>query len=105
MLAPGAQESDQTAPRTQVIVDQNPLDRSFYGVFNMAGNISEWTADLVPSSIISSMNVPVIRGGNFLTRDQEQEKLTFRNTRKAPSTREFSLGFRCASDTIPAPPK
>ena len=105
VVAEGAPESDSSTARTHMTVDQSQLDRSFYGVFNMAGNVSEWTADLVPSSIISSMNVPVIRGGNFLTRAMDQEKLTYRNTRKAPGTREFSLGFRCASDTYVAPPK
>jgi formylglycine-generating enzyme required for sulfatase activity/CheY-like chemotaxis protein len=81
-------------------VDQMPADVSPYGVCGMAGNVSEWTDSVVPGSI-ESEKVGVIRGANFKTNSEEHGVLTFRNTR-AQSTREFWLGFRCASDTPPA---
>ncbi len=86
-------------------MDGSPRDVSRYGVYNMAGNVSEWTSDIVPSSRLSSVQVGVIRGGNFMTRDEEHEKLTYRVTNYAPETREFWLGFRCASDAPPPPAK
>ena len=61
-------------------VDQMPGDKSPYGVFGMAGNVAEWTDDIVPSSIMSTVNVAVIRGANFKTNSQEHALLTYRNT-------------------------
>jgi formylglycine-generating enzyme required for sulfatase activity/CheY-like chemotaxis protein len=87
--------------RTHTTVDATPADRSVYGVYDLAGNVSEWTADLAPSTRISSVQVAVIRGANFLSRLPDHEKLTYRITDYVPSTRQFWLGFRCASDTLP----
>ena len=105
VLAPGVSEDDRPPAHTQLVVDQSSGDRSPYGVYDMAGNVSEWTADLVPSSMISSEQVAVIRGGNFTTRNIDHEKLTNRSTDFVPESRFFWLGFRCASDTYAAPPK
>jgi len=87
------------------IVDQMPDDVSPYGVYDMAGNVSEWTDTLAPGSIVKSVQVAVIRGGNFKTNVLEREMLTRRNTDWVPETRQYWLGFRCASDTPPQPPK
>jgi formylglycine-generating enzyme required for sulfatase activity/CheY-like chemotaxis protein len=104
VVAPGAPETGSLAANTQMMVDQSPRDKSFYGVFDLAGNVSEWTADLASSSRISSMQVVVIRGGNFTTRSVEHEKLTYRSTDFVPESRFVWLGFRCASDTPPSAP-
>jgi formylglycine-generating enzyme required for sulfatase activity len=46
----------------------------------------------------------VIRGANFKTNSEEHAVLTYRNTSDGvPSYRAFWIGFRCASDTPPAP--
>lgn len=95
-------DSSKMTVHVHQIVDQMPDDKSYYGVFNMAGNVSEWTSDIVPSSRMQSVKVAVIRGGNFKTRTEAQEKLTFRNTIFVPITRDYWLGFRCASDTPPS---
>ena len=84
-----------------MIVDQMPEDKSPYGVYNMAGNVSEWTDNIVPSEKISSQNVAVIRGANFKTNSEERVMLTHRNTDYVPGTRDFWIGFRCVSDTPP----
>ena len=83
-------------------VDQMPEDVSPYGVYGMAGNVSEWTDNIVPSSKIGAVKVAVIRGANFKTNSEEHAVLTHRNLDYVPGTREFWLGFRCVSDT-PAP--
>ena len=83
-------------------VDQMPDDKSPYGVYGMAGNVSEWTDNIVPSSRLQSVKVAVIRGANFKTNSEEHAVLTYRNTNYVPATRDFWLGFRCASDTPPA---
>ncbi len=83
-------------------VDQMPLDKSPYGVYDMGGNISEWTDTIVPSSRLESIKVAVIRGANFKTNSVEHAQLTHRITDYVPQTRDFWIGFRCASDTPPA---
>jgi len=82
-------------------VDATPTDKSPYGVYDMAGNVSEWTDTLVASSIIESEQVAVIRGANFQTNSEEHAMLTFRHADKAPATRDYWIGFRCASDNPP----
>jgi len=84
-------------------VDQMPGDKSPYGVFGMAGNVAEWTDDIVPSSSMSTEQVAVIRGANFKTTLEDHAVLTYRNTSSGTlKFRAFWLGFRCASDTPPA---
>lgn len=82
------------------IVDQMPGDRSPYGVYGLAGNVSEWTDTIVPGSI-ESEKVAVIRGANFKTNSEEHAVLTYRKT-AAQGVRDYWLGFRCVSDTPPA---
>ena len=104
VLPPGADRA--TAPEhVYATVDQMPLDKSPYGVYGMAGNVSEWTDDIVPSSRLQSEKVAVIRGANFKTTTLEHAVLTYRNTTFVPGTRDYWLGFRCASDTPPAAPQ
>jgi formylglycine-generating enzyme required for sulfatase activity len=83
-------------------VDQTDSDVSPYGVCAMAGNVSEWTDNIVQSPRMASEQVAVIRGANFRTNSEEHAVLTFRNLGYVPRTREFWLGFRCVSNTLPA---
>ena len=76
-------------------------DKSPYGVYDMAGNVSEWTDTVIPSSQDATQKVAVIRGANFQTRSDEHAKLTYRVTQYAQDYRDFWLGFRCVSDTPP----
>jgi len=82
-------------------VDQMPRDKSPYGVYGMAGNVSEWTDTVVPSTRMESEMAAVIRGANFKTNSQEHAVLTYRDTLYSQATRDFWIGFRCASDTPP----
>jgi formylglycine-generating enzyme required for sulfatase activity len=91
-----------SASHVMLAEDQMPLDKSYYGVYDMAGNVSEWTGTLGPSDIIKSVQIAVIRGANFQTNSEEHVNLTHRTTRYTPDTQFYWLGFRCASDTPPA---
>jgi formylglycine-generating enzyme required for sulfatase activity/CheY-like chemotaxis protein len=86
-------------------VDQMPDDKSPYGVYDMAGNVSEWTSSIVPSSRLSTENVAVIRGANFKTTSEDHAELTYRATIYSQDFRDYWLGFRCVSDTPPAAAK
>ena len=64
-----------------------PLDRSQYGVFDMAGNVSEWTGSWAENGN------PVVRGGNFLNTEGET---TRRVVNLSPGTIDGRIGFRTA---------
>jgi CheY-like chemotaxis protein len=100
VLPPGATQGILHVYET---VDQMPLDKSPYGVFDMAGNVSEWTDTIVPCTRSANEKAAVIRGANFRTNTPEHAVMTYRLTIYPPSTRDFWIGFRCASDTPPAP--
>jgi formylglycine-generating enzyme required for sulfatase activity/CheY-like chemotaxis protein len=102
--APGADRSS-VPTHVYLMVDQMPADKSPYGVYGMAGNVSEWTDTIVPSTKLESVKVAVIRGANFKTNSEQHSVLTYRQTIYVPETRDFWIGFRCASDTPPAPAK
>lgn len=78
-------------------VNKPDTDRSDYGVLNMGGNISEWTASWADDEVESGSKVPVYRGGNWKTMDENTA------LRRGNKLTEFgsddALGFRTASDT------
>jgi formylglycine-generating enzyme required for sulfatase activity len=63
-------------------------DRSVYGVCDMAGNVSEWTA-----SVDAGTGQPVIRGGNF---GNPNADLSRRILDQGPMTLSDRIGFRAA---------
>ena len=99
--APGQSSADLPA-HAYLVVDEMPQDVSFYGVCGMAGNVSEWTDDIVDSSTLGSVKVAVIRGASFKTTLMDHLVLTYRNTTYVPGTRQYWLGFRCAANQPPA---
>lgn len=104
VVPPGADPS--TLPKHVFLTvdsDQMSGDKSPYGVYGMAGNVSEWTDNIVPGGRPDSAKVAVIRGGSIATKSGEHAVLTYRNIMWPPATRDFWIGFRCASDKPPAP--
>ena len=97
---PGA-SLDSVPVRTFQVVDQMQQDVSPFGVSGMAGNVSEWTDTIAPGAI-EAEKVAVIRGANFKTNSTQYVVLTFRNLRHPPDYRDYTVGFRCASDAPPA---
>jgi formylglycine-generating enzyme required for sulfatase activity/CheY-like chemotaxis protein len=95
--APGQNLGD-TVQHSYMLVDQMTKDVSPYGVMGMAGNVSEWTGDVVDSTRLSGVKVAVIRGANFRTNTEAHLELTYRVTSYPQIERDFWLGFRCASD-------
>ena len=77
-------------------VDAMPGDKSFYGVMDMAGNVSELTATIVPKG---ALKYPVVCGGNFKGPDVE---VTFRINTVPDLLGKDIIGFRTVSDTPPA---
>jgi len=66
-----------------------PRDRSQYGAFDMAGNVSEWTGTWAEN------RNPVVRGGNFLNTEAET---TRRIVNLSPETVDPRIGFRTAGE-------
>lgn len=91
------------APITRVTQDVSP-----YGVCDMAGNVSEWTAGETqdgewpfhPDFI--DIKVPVVRGGHFGLRSNDQ-LLTDRRFSESANEATLGRGFRVASTAAPAP--
>jgi formylglycine-generating enzyme required for sulfatase activity len=83
-----------------------PSDTSIYGVGDLNGNVSEWTASWYNSynnsdfkDILYGENVKVIRGGSFHKMKHGLMKefiiLPYRNF-APPQERFWDTGFRCA---------
>ncbi len=75
------------------------------GVFDLAGNVAEWTAsDDTPYPGSTFKPVPgakIVRGGGF-SLPRKYASATKR-TQVPPDTRDPALGFRCARDVEPTP--
>ncbi|MBV9490775.1 MAG: SUMF1/EgtB/PvdO family nonheme iron enzyme [Verrucomicrobia bacterium] len=65
------------------------VDRSPYGVYDMAGNVSEWTASF------DANGEPIVKGGNF---ESDRADLTRRILRLSPLTTDARIGFRTVAD-------
>ena len=70
-------------------------DKSEFGIFGTAGNVSEWTASFAEDPQIPGSQKPVIRGGNWKTKDHQ---ITRRVLKLAELQSDEALGFRTASD-------
>lgn len=75
------------------LVGSFALDRSPYGVHDLAGNVQEWLADDAPGS---APGFKIVRGGSWGTAEsQGLHTLAVPNQREA-HFRDYRTGFRCA---------
>ena len=80
-------------------VDAFPGDCSPFKVYDMAGNVAEWTDSWEPSG-----KFPIIRGGSYLSTDKDGKpdvRATKRLFELYPEERYDYLGFRTATSTPP----
>ncbi|MFZ0709749.1 MAG: SUMF1/EgtB/PvdO family nonheme iron enzyme, partial [Terrimicrobiaceae bacterium] len=89
------QGGEQDGYRRWSPVDARKGDKSPFGVMDMAGNVSEWTASLDVDPRMASQKVPVIRGGNWKNPDYS---VTRRVLLLTDLQADEALGFRTASD-------
>jgi formylglycine-generating enzyme required for sulfatase activity/serine/threonine protein kinase len=88
----------------------HPNDRTAEGVFDLAGNVSEWVSDGYTDRPAGGVDpkgddaapLRVVRGGSFL--DQVEMLTATWRTGRAPVTAHVSIGFRCAMDGPAAAP-
>lgn len=84
-------------------------DVSPYGIQDMAGNVSEWTASEHTGEPwpahpdFPDLRVPVVRGGHFAQKGGN-DLLTARLFTESASETTLARGFRVASDQPPPPP-
>jgi formylglycine-generating enzyme len=64
--------------------------RNAYGVYDMIGNLHEWTAD----------RSGTFRGGFYLDNTTHGIGCIYRATGHSPIYRDYSTGFRCCADTV-----
>ncbi len=87
-------------------VNAFPEGRSPYGLYDMSGNVFQWTADWFlpyPGNQVPHPNfgekLKVLRGGSFFDCSYYKCGLSFQTFNRislAPATRAISAGFRCA---------
>ena len=77
-------------------VDAMVGDESRYGVRDLAGNVSEWTASWDNHPDSPDKKVPIKRGASFTTK--EGFEVAARRVAKDASEKNFWTGFRIASD-------
>ena len=93
---------DETQPITSY-----PTGISPYGVYNLAGNVSEWTADWYQpypeeqvvnpkGTSASARGVKIVRGGSWYSSNMYLAAY-HRNTEFEPTSSFSNLGFRCVA--------
>ena len=75
-----------------------PMDRSVYGVMDMAGNVLEWVEAALPQSM---QNTAMTKGGSFANAAPYLFLCANRNAQPKGNGKVGYIGFRCAKDTAP----
>ena len=95
-------------------VNAFPAGRSPYGLYDMAGNLFQWTSDWFlpyPGNKTPHPNfgttLKVLRGGSFYDCSNYRCGISFQTFNRIallPQTRAISAGFRCAKSAAPVTP-
>ncbi|HVZ35230.1 MAG TPA: SUMF1/EgtB/PvdO family nonheme iron enzyme [Polyangiaceae bacterium] len=96
-------------PATVTDVGTHPKGRSFFGVDDMSGNLSEWVADachLFTSEPAIDLKGPsdsdgkcrIKRGAGWSAFNAGWARATMRFLFRWPLDRDYETGFRCAYD-------
>lgn len=94
-------EGGQNGP---VAVGSYSQGKSWCGINDMVGNVSEWVADdfkpypSVGSTAKPNNRVKIYRGGSYL--DSKNDLLLTRRVFEFPGKKQPDIGFRCAKDTV-----
>jgi len=81
-----------------------PKGVSPYGVYDMAGNVAEWTADWYQAYPGSKLvrgafgKTRVVKGGAYTLPGEPYARSASRSMARDPEKRHRSIGFRCAMD-------
>lgn len=88
-----------------------PDDRSPYGVYDMCGNVSEWTSSWYlpyPGSSLQRESFgetyKVTRGGSWVMPAIPYSRAAYRANTYEPGYKHRGIGFRCAKDSAAHPP-
>ena len=91
-------------------VNAFPEGRSPYGLYDMSGNVFQWTADWFlpyPGNSVPHPNygekLKVLRGGSFFDCSYYKCGLSFQTFNRialSPATKTISAGFRCAKSMV-----
>ena len=90
-----------SGPNTTVPVDQFPEGVSVGGVYQLIGNVWEWTrgdvrpAELMNQDLVLETPMKSVRGGAFDTYFDNQATCQFQSG-EVPMARKQNIGFRCA---------
>lgn len=113
----GLFEAKRANVPTEEIKDTTPVNafpegKSPYGLYDMSGNVFQWTADWFlpyPGNTVPHPNygerMKVLRGGSFFDCSYYKCGLSFQTFNRislAPTTKAISAGFRCAKDAKPS---
>jgi formylglycine-generating enzyme required for sulfatase activity len=97
----------ESSPLWTTPVGSYPEGVSSYGVYDMCGNVAEWTASWYkpyPGSHLQRASFgeyfKVARGGAWVLPYEPWSRATNRNLSQPPDYRHRSLGFRCAKDAL-----
>lgn len=94
-----------SGPERIVNVGSIPEDRSPYGVYDMCGNVSEWTASWYQSYSGSSVvresfgeKYRITRGGSWVMPAIPYSRVSYRANSNIPDYKHRGIGFRCVKD-------
>ena len=93
-----------------IAVGSSVNDVSPYGLYDMAGNVGEWTSSILkpyPYDKNDGREDPsvlrdhIARGGSWLYMDETIARTTFRDALNSMTSEDLDIGFRCVMEVTP----